>query len=210
MNVGEERRSIDEIIYRARLVTQMGQVVTTKVGSTNARAPDRRWVPPRQDVWKINIDAAFSEKDLGGAWGFVVRDNHARAVLAGAGRIAVVSDALCAEATACIVSLQAAADQGMQHVMVETDSQILVKALQSDELDRAQGGVLFREAKFLMATLFSSVSVVHVHRSCNSVAHEMARVGRTRDLDHPAVWVHPLTDFVNTLLVRDSAEPQVA
>jgi hypothetical protein len=60
-----------------------------------------------------------------------------------------------------------------------------------------------------MATMFSSASVVHVHRSCNSVAHELARVGHTRDLDHPAVWVHPLTDFVNTLLVRDSAEPQV-
>jgi len=68
-----------------------------------------------------------------------------------------------------------AANQGMQHVMVETDSQTLVKALQTDEFDRAQGGVLFREAKFLMATMFSSASVVHVHRSCNSVAHELAR-----------------------------------
>ena len=102
-----------------------------------------------------------------------------------------------------------AANQGMQHVMVETDSQTLVKALQTDEFDRAQGGVLFREAKFLMATMFSSASVAHVHRSCNSVGHELARAGRIRDLDHPAVWVHPLPDFVNALLVRDSAEPLV-
>ena len=121
----------------------------------------------------------------------------------------MVSDALCAEAHACIEALMVAANQGMQHVMVETDSQTLVKALQTDEFDRAQGGVLFREAKFLMATMFSSASVVHVHRSCNSVAHELARAGRIRDLDHPAVWVHPLPDFVNALLVRDSAEPLV-
>jgi len=190
-------------------VTQNVQELPTNAESINARERDRRWVPPGRDVWKINVDAAFSEKDLGGAWGFVVRDDHSRAVLAGAGRIAVVSDALCAEAHACIEALMVAANQGMQHVMVETDSQILVKALQTDEFDRAQGGVLFREAKFLMATMFSSASVVHVHRSCNSVAHELARAGRIRDLDHPAVWVHPLPDFVNALLVRDSAEPLV-
>ena len=53
----------------------------------------------------------------------------------------MVSDALCAEAHACIEALMVAANQGMQHVMVETDSQILVKALQTDEFDRAQGGV---------------------------------------------------------------------
>lgn len=52
--------------------------------------------------------------------------------------------------------LQAAADHGMQNIIVETDSQILVKALQTDELDR---GVLFREAKFTIATMFSSVTV---------------------------------------------------
>ena len=60
-----------------------------------------------------------------------------------------------------------------------------------------------------MATMFSSASVVHVNRSCNSVGHELARAGRIRDLDHPAVWVHPLPDFVNALLVRDSVEPLV-
>ncbi|RLN07311.1 hypothetical protein C2845_PM11G03640 [Panicum miliaceum] len=96
----------------------------------------------------------------------------------------------------------------MQHLMVETDSETLVKALQTDVLDRSQGGVLFREANFLMATMFTSVTVVHVHRSCNSVAHELARIGRSRDLDHPAVWMTPLPEFVNVLLVRDSAEPR--
>ena len=139
VNAGEERRSIDEIIYRAQLVTQNVQELPTNAKSINARERDQRWVPPGHDVWKINVDAAFSEKDLGGAWGFVVRDHHSRAVLAGAGRIAVVSDALCAEAHACIEALMVAANQGMQHVMVETDSQILVKALQTDEFDRARG-----------------------------------------------------------------------
>jgi ribonuclease HI len=112
----------------------------------------------------------------------------------------VVRDALCPEAHACLAALQAAASQGMQHIILETDSQVLVKALQTNEHDLAQGGVLFREAKFTLATMFSSWSIVHVYRSGNSVAHSLARLGRDRDPDHPSVWVHPLPEFVNNLL----------
>ena len=59
----------------------------------------------------------------------------------------MVSDALCAEAHACIEALMVAANQGMQHVMVETDSQILVKALQTDEFDCAQGGCVIQRSE---------------------------------------------------------------
>ncbi|RLN30877.1 hypothetical protein C2845_PM05G29200 [Panicum miliaceum] len=156
------------------------------------------------EVWKINVDAAFWEKESAGAWGFIVRDDRSVAVMAGAGRLAVVKDALCAEAHACVAALQAAASHGMQKIVLESDSQTLVKALQSTEYDLAAGGVLFREAKFLLATMFSSTSIVHAYRSCNSVAHELARFGRVRDPDHPIVWMHRLPSFVNGLLSRGS------
>jgi hypothetical protein len=67
--------------------------------------------------------------------------------------MAVVSDALCAENHACIAALQAAAAQGMQNIVLETDSLTLVKALQTPEYDLAPGGVLFREAKFILETV---------------------------------------------------------
>ena len=68
---------------------------------------------------------------------------------------------------------------------------------------------LFREAKFLLATMFNSCSVVHVTRSCNTVAHNLARYGRGRDPDHPVIWMYPLPDFVNDLLVRDRTAPWI-
>ena len=73
------------------------------------RANDQRWIPPSPDIWKINVDAAFWPEERLGAWGFVVRDHLANVVLAGAGRLKVVCDALCAETHACIAGLQAAA-----------------------------------------------------------------------------------------------------
>ena len=62
----------------------------------------QRWRPPPPDIWKINVDAAFWKEELMGAWGFVIRDNLATAVLVGAGHLSTVSDALCAEAHACM------------------------------------------------------------------------------------------------------------
>jgi ribonuclease HI len=84
-----------------------------------------------------------------GSLGVVIRNSVGDGGVAGAGCIVVVTEALCAEAHVCIAGLQAASDWGMQHVILETDSQILVKALRT-EYDRAPGGMLFREAKFFL------------------------------------------------------------
>ena len=203
-NAGEGLRSTDEVIFKARSLTQHVQQDEAGRSAMVVRANDQRWVPPLPDVWKINVDAAFWEKEALGTLGFVVRDDQCAAVMAGAGKLAVVTDALCAEAHACVAALQAAAAQGMQKIVLESDSQTLIKALQTTEHDLAPGGVLFREAKFMLATMFSSTSIVHAYRSCNSVAHALARFGRKRDPDHPIIWMHPLPSIVNNLLVCDS------
>ena len=208
-NAGEPRRTTEEVIYRARVVTQQLSNATTAEDMQMVRTCAPRWTPPPPDIWKINVDAACWAKEMDGAWGFVIRDHHGSAVLAGAGRLEVVCDALCAESHACIEALQVAADHGMQRVIVETDSQTLVKALQSDVMDWAPSGVLFREAKFIMATSFTSVEILYVLRSCNFVAHGLTRVGRRRDLGYPALWMNPLPALVNDLLMRELAESQV-
>jgi ribonuclease HI len=166
-----------------------------------SRGRNRRWDPPTEGVWKINIDGAFCEANKRGAWGFGVRDFEGKASMAGAGCIEAVADALCAEAHACVEALNAAADVRMQSIVLESDSQVLVKALQSKESDQALGGVLFREAKFLMSTLFNTPSVRHVSRSCNFAAHELAKFGRCRDPEHLIVWMDSFPEFL--------AEPEV-
>ena len=65
----------------------------------------------------------------------------------------------------------------MSHIILESDSTILVQALQSSDYDFLPVGVLIREAKFLISTNFVQVDVVHAPRSCNSCAPKLARVG---------------------------------
>jgi len=164
---------------------------------------------PTSGYMEINIDGAFWEQEKKGAWGFVVRDDRGQVALAGSGSLGLVCDALTTETHGCIAALQAAADWGLQSLILESDSKILVKALQTNEYDRAREGMLFREAKFIMAMNFSSATVIHTPRSCNSLAHSLARIGRSRDPNDPAVWAHPLPDFVKDLLGRDLIDPRI-
>ncbi|RLN29958.1 hypothetical protein C2845_PM05G12440 [Panicum miliaceum] len=201
-------RPVDEIVYRARSVAY-GDVDAITESPSEVDVPRQRWEPPPGGTWKVNVDGAFWEQEKKGAWGFAVRDDQGHAALAGSGSLEVVNDALSAESHACIAALQAAADHGLHNIILETDSTILVKALQTDAYDRARDGMLFREAKYIMAMNFSSVVVAYAPRSCNSLAHDLAQFGRNRDPDDPTVWEHPLPDFVNDLVVRGRTEPLV-
>nr|BAD05391.1 hypothetical protein [Oryza sativa Japonica Group]BAD05566.1 hypothetical protein [Oryza sativa Japonica Group] len=103
----------------------------------------RKWHPPILGELKLNFDGAFFDEGKTGGWGFVVRDHGGHCVLAGAGRIELVHDALCAEAMACLYALRAAANNGISHVSVETDCSVLVRALKSADYDQATAGVIF-------------------------------------------------------------------
>ena len=73
------------------------------------------WTPPPIDILKITFDGAFSQEERKGAWSFIERDHDGLAMLAGAGRINVLHDALSAEIHCCLATLTAAMDQGMSH-----------------------------------------------------------------------------------------------
>jgi uncharacterized Zn-finger protein len=65
-----------------------------------------------------------------------------------------------------------------------------------EEHDRAMGGVLFMEAKFILSTMFNSARVLFVPRTCNFSAYDLACLGRSQDPDHPSVWMDPLPSLV--------------
>jgi hypothetical protein len=60
-----------------------------------------KWSAPPQGQLKINTDGSFIPDTLQDSWGFIVRDHEGEAILAGAGRLIAVSDALTAETATC-------------------------------------------------------------------------------------------------------------
>jgi hypothetical protein len=65
-----------------------------------------QWTTPPQGLLKINLDGSFVPDTLQGSWGFVIRDHKGSAVLAGAGNLGSVPDAITVEAAACAKALQ--------------------------------------------------------------------------------------------------------
>ncbi|KAF8666880.1 hypothetical protein HU200_053404 [Digitaria exilis] len=61
-----------------------------------------------------------------GAWGYIVRTSDGAVVLAGAGRLSSVRDALCDEMSACLHALSVCSKQGMAKIRVESDCLNLV------------------------------------------------------------------------------------
>ncbi|WVZ67350.1 hypothetical protein U9M48_016440 [Paspalum notatum var. saurae] len=138
-NVGEDMKRTEDIVHRAVLI--MADPPTTNENKETT-TPDRHrhWVNPPPDKLKINCDGAFAKESKQGAWGFVIRDHEGNGVLAGAGKLQDVPNAMCAEGYACLAALEAAMNAGMAHIILETDSLCLVSALKTGSYDYSIGG----------------------------------------------------------------------
>jgi len=73
--------------------SEMKEPARQVTGSAGWKAP-----PPGQ--LKINSDGSFIQETMQGSWGFIVRDHEGDGVLAGAGRLGSIPDAMTAEAAA--------------------------------------------------------------------------------------------------------------
>nr|XP_040251745.1 uncharacterized protein LOC120968817 [Aegilops tauschii subsp. strangulata] len=160
---------------------------------TNRRC---RWSPPPSDFIKINFDGAYSGNTREGGWGFCARTEEGSVWDAGIGRLTHLSDALQAEAVACLQAIQFARDAGMSRVIFETDSTNLKDALCSNVYDLSQHGTIFRKAKYMLSTSFIEYKVVSCVRECNSVAHKLAGQGASMEPGAHMLWYGTVPDFV--------------
>lgn len=140
-----------------------------------------------------------------GAWGFIVWDHTGTGILAGAGHLGPVHDALLAETLACKHALEAAEHFGISRVAIETDSVQLREALSSLSRDLSVGGGLFKDLRNLLYDSFVYSDIYNIPRTCNEVAHELAATSMTWDPGQYQVWTEPLPECVSSLLARDLA-----
>ncbi|KAE8770297.1 hypothetical protein D1007_57989 [Hordeum vulgare] len=132
-----------------------------------------------------------------GGWGFAAHDEDGAIRGSGLGVIPRVASALQAEATACGEAVQAAALWGMGSIILETDSQILAKALGGTEFDLTPEGIIFRDLRSFIRLSFISVDVCFAQRGCNKLAHELAALG-SGQVAECVVWLDYVPDSVSS------------
>jgi ribonuclease HI len=200
-NQGERRISSDEICCAiAYHVNEMQKLKPSVTCTTNEQ---KKWQRPPEGVYKINCDRAFFQNNRRGSWGCIIRNHMGQFLAAAADSLQNLSCALHAEAIACLKGMELATYLGMNKVIVETDEQNLATALKSNDFDRAELGVIFREIKTRMAFDFISCNISKCHRSCNLVADCIASYGVSVGVDDSSLWLDHAPEFVKTLMLGD-------
>jgi ribonuclease HI len=86
-------------------------------------------MPPEQDVLKLNFDGAFTSRHSHSGWGVVAGDYLSEVVAATAGRSEHISDVFHAKLSAAVQAVRLAESLGCIQIVLGTDSQSLMLAL---------------------------------------------------------------------------------
>jgi hypothetical protein len=129
--------------------------------------------------------------------------------VAGTANVSPVRDAMMAETLACRFASEAADVHEIFRVELETECALSREALATNTRDLALEGVLFKGIWELLADQFRCDCVRNIPRSCNLVAHEIARLDMSRGPGQSMVWLDPLLEFLNILVAHDLAEQSV-
>jgi len=108
VNVGELMPSAQATVNAIRDMVQNILKEGCKMHQHQSFEVQQTWSPPAEGILKVNVDGSFLPRTSKGAWGFVVRGHDGAIVIAGAGSLGPVHDALMAETLAYKYAMEAA------------------------------------------------------------------------------------------------------
>ncbi|XP_061990640.1 uncharacterized protein LOC133709052 [Rosa rugosa] len=170
-----------------------------KVVSKKKRVP-MKWQCPPSGRLKINVDGAF-RADVGcGGIGVVVRDDVGMGIAALARSFLHAHSVLNMEAEACRAGLLLSIHQGWPEIEIESDSAILVAALNSGEKNFSEVSRILDDCKDYMSS-FQSVRIRHIYREANCVADRLAHLASLFYIDD--VWLEETPAIIQDVLYND-------
>ena len=120
--------------------------------------------------------------------------------MAGAGAADHLMNAYHAETLACIKGPEQASVLGLEHIILETDAEVVVNVVKNQLFDRSPLGTMFREIRFRILYDFNECIISHCPRACNEVAHTLAAIGLNCKSGSMLWQGHYLPKSVNLLI----------
>ncbi|KAE8801365.1 putative RNA-dependent RNA polymerase 2 [Hordeum vulgare] len=140
-------------------------------------------------------DGCFNYMSRSGGWGFVMRNSNGAAVGATAGRLDHAQGTLHTEVEAYSRALHLIQEWGMSRIQIESESQLLIQALNNEDNEMGQCGVLIKEVKVSIFLNFSCFNISFCPRTCNRVADGLAAFGAMLKDVPQIVWPGHTFDF---------------
>lgn len=97
-----------------------------------------KWIPPPENVFKINVDAAISSKDQMAGMGAIIRDSNSRVVAAGIKQAQHRRNVSFAEAEAVQCGMQVAREAGLTSLIIEIECLEVVELLNNTKGSRTE------------------------------------------------------------------------
>ncbi|KAL6209279.1 hypothetical protein ACLB2K_020221 [Fragaria x ananassa] len=134
--------------------------VHERVGVKRRRG-QTKWECPPSGRLKINIDGAFNGSLGSGRIGEIVRDENGLGIAAMARSFRHAHSALNMEFEACRAGLRLGIHQGWSDIDIESDSILLIVALEREEEDMSEVGHVLGDCKDYLRA-FQSVRIRHI------------------------------------------------
>ncbi|KAL0008796.1 hypothetical protein SO802_010298 [Lithocarpus litseifolius] len=136
-----------------------------------------RWQPPPVTKFKVNFDGVVFKEDKRAGLGIVIRNHQGQVLTSFSENIALLPSIEDVEALAAVRAMSFAAELGVSSTIIEGDSEVVIKALKSEEESLSTYGHLIAAAR-QFTDGFSSLSFTHTRRLGNILAHNLARHAR--------------------------------
>ncbi|XP_057432150.1 uncharacterized protein LOC130724900 [Lotus japonicus] len=159
------------------------------------------WKAPPQGILKLNLDAGWTGNSCTGM-GFVVRSSSGEALLAATQLEENRLEPLIAEATAMRWALAQATGVELNRVIVESDSEVVVRAMKSRSCP-PQIEMLIEDCKQL-ALNFTYICFEHTKREANAIAHLLA--SKACEFPSNMWWENRPSWLIHALLVDSTFE----
>ncbi|KAL5741464.1 hypothetical protein ACOSP7_028196 [Xanthoceras sorbifolium] len=159
-----------------------------------------RWQPPVGLVLKMNVDAALNKSSGQVGLGIVIRNCYGDLVLAVGISSSYVFDVAEAEAKAVLEGVRLASARGLVPLCIESDSQCVVKLCNGISSTRCCLDNIIHDIQVLCRSL-DIVSISHVFRGCNSVAHSIAKWALGRNSS--TIWFSVFLPWLRKIVLSD-------
>nr|XP_023881219.1 uncharacterized protein LOC111993612 [Quercus suber] len=129
-----------------------------------------QWKTPPPSSFKVNYDGVVCSSSNYSSIGVVIRDHNGLVIASLAQNLSQAYKLVEIEAMVATQAFEFVAEVGVDRVVIEGDSSVVMEALRSNNAGLASYGLLVEDAKLLERN-FSELSYSHTNRKGNNVAH---------------------------------------
>ena len=134
--------------------------------------------------------------------GAVIRDHNGNLLAARSVTKIGIIEPIAAEAMAAILAFQLSSELGVSNVWLEGDANMIVKAVESTEVNWSHTGHLIDDIRTILRR-FPRWRISHVGREFNQAAYGLARLAKMQSIDR--LWRTDYPECIRGILIAEKS-----